>query len=159
MLPLIQHEVVDRHKYISYNELIDMISLSESTPGSLAVNIATFVGYKKHGFLGAAAATLGVIVPSFVIIAILSFFIEAFKENEIVSFAFYGIRIGVLSLIINAFLSVYKSFKKTPVNVFLIILTFICVAVFKINAIIMLIFCAAAGIIRAAVTRKESLKQ
>lgn len=159
MLPLIQHEVVDKHKYITYEELVDMISLSESTPGSLAVNVATFVGYKKHGFLGAASATLGVIVPSFVIIAILSFFIEAFKENKIVSFAFYGIRIGVLSLIINAFMSIYKSFKKTPVNVILIILTFICVAVLKINAIIMLIFCAAAGIIRAAVTRKESLKQ
>lgn len=159
MLPLIQHEVVDKHKYITYEELVDMISLSESTPGSLAVNVATFVGYKKHGFLGAASATLGVIVPSFVIIAILSFFIEAFKENKIVSFAFYGIRIGVLSLIINAFMSIYKSFKKTPVNVILIILTFICVAVLKINAIIMLIFCAAAGIIRAAITRKESLKQ
>ena len=159
MLPLIQHEVVDKHKYITYEELVDMISLSESTPGSLAVNVATFVGYKKHGVWGAASATLGVIVPSFVIIAILSFFIEAFKENKIVSFAFYGIRIGVLSLIINAFMSIYKSFKKTPVNVILIILTFICVAVLKINAIIMLIFCAAAGIIRAAVTRKESLKQ
>mgnify|MGYP005983402971 CR=1 FL=1 len=159
MLPLIQHEVVDKHKYITYEELVDMISLSESTPGSLAVNVATFVGYKKHGFWGAASATLGVIVPSFVIIAILSFFIEAFKENKIVSFAFYGIRIGVLSLIINAFMSIYKSFKKTPVNVILIILTFICVAVLKINAIIMLIFCAAAGIIRAAITRKESLKQ
>ncbi len=158
MLPLIQHEVVDKNRYITYEELVDMISLSESTPGSLAVNVATFVGYKQYGFLGAAAATLGVVVPSFVIIAVLSFFIEAFKENKIVSFAFYGIRIGVLSLIINAFMSIYKSFKKTPVNVFLIVLTFLCVAVFKINAIIMLIFCAAAGVIRAFITGRESLK-
>ena len=98
MIPLIQKEVVDNHKWVTADDILEVIAIAESTPGPIAVNAATFVGYKFGGFLGAFMATLGVVTPSFFIIVLLSSVISRFQDNKVVQYAFFGIRAGVLAL-------------------------------------------------------------
>ena len=102
MVPLIERELVIKKKWIDEKEILDIIAVSETTPGPIAVNTATFIGSRIAGFWGALAATLGVVLPSFVIITVLAVFMRYIKDNRIVSNAFFGIRIGVLLLIFNA---------------------------------------------------------
>ena len=111
MIPLISKETVEKHKWVTDDEIVNMIAIAESTPGVIAVNSATYVGYKVNKFWGSLFATLGVALPSFLIICILSFFIDQFLANEVVQYAFKGIRAVVGVLILNAAL---KLFKKTP---------------------------------------------
>lgn len=113
MIPLISRETVEKHKWVTDDEILDMIAIAESTPGVIAVNSATYVGYKVNKIWGSIIATLGVVLPSFLIICILSLFIDQFLANEIVQYAFKGIRAVVGVLILNAAL---KLFKKTPKN-------------------------------------------
>lgn len=95
-----------------------MLAIAESTPGTIAVNSATFVGYRVAGFLGALFATIGVVLPSFLVILLLAGVLEQFKELKYVSYAFEGVRAGVAVLIINA---VFKLSKQCPKNVFAIV--------------------------------------
>lgn len=113
MISLIEREVAEKKKYIEKEEIIDIVAVAESTPGPIAVNMATFVGYRTAGFFGAAAATFGVVLPSFLIIYILSFVIRQFADFAPVKYAFCGIRAGVLALIVKAWLSMYKASPKS----------------------------------------------
>ena len=92
MIPLIQREVVENHKWITDDDILDIVAIAESTPGPIAINSATFVGYRVCGVLGSAAATLGTVLPSFTIILIISAILTQFQELEAVKFAFMGIR-------------------------------------------------------------------
>ena len=103
MIPIIQREVVDKRKWVSNTDILDIIAISESTPGPIAVNAATFIGFKVGGFFGSLFATLGLALPSFVIIYIISFFYKTFMEWTIVQAAFKGLSIGVIILLFNAF--------------------------------------------------------
>ena len=105
MLPLIQSEV-ERHGWLTRAEVVDFIAVSESTPGPLAINMATFVGIRTGGVLGAVCATLGVVLPSFVIILIVAKFYEKFRKSRAVDGVMYGLRPAVIGLIGAAFLSV-----------------------------------------------------
>ena len=105
MLPLIQSEV-ERHGWLTQAEVVDFIAVSESTPGPLAINMATFVGIRTGGVLGAVCATLGVVLPSFVIILIVAKFYEKFRKSRAVDGVMYGLRPAVIGLIGAAFLSV-----------------------------------------------------
>ena len=107
MIPLITKEVVDNKKWITNEDILDVIAIAESTPGPIAVNSATFIGCKIAGFWGAAFATFGVVLPSFVIISIISMVLDKFQDIQAVKFAFEGIRAGVLALIIKALVSMY----------------------------------------------------
>ncbi len=151
MIPLIKAEVVHKEGWLKEKELVDMLAVSESTPGSLAVNMATFVGYRVSGVFGAALATLGVVLPSFIIIAVLSFLIEMVKDNDLVRYAFWGIRIGVLSLILAAFVTVFKNCKKNIFSMLLILAAFALVAFGGINSMFVLAGCALAGIVYGAI--------
>ena len=111
MIPLIQREVVEGKKWISSDDVLDMLAIAESTPGPLAVNSATFVGYRMAGVLGSAFATIGLAIPSVVIICIISLFLTEFQENVWFQHVFRGIRSGVLVLMVNA---VIKFAKKCP---------------------------------------------
>ena len=86
MVPLIQRETVEKKKWINDDDILEIVAIAESTPGPIAVNSATFVGYKTAGVLGAAAATIGVVLPSFTIIYFISFVIDKFEENIFQSF-------------------------------------------------------------------------
>ncbi len=118
MIPLIDRECSEKREWISSDELSEVTAVAESTPGPIAINCATFIGIKKAGFLGAALATLGVILPSFVIILLISGFMENLLNNTVFANAFKGIRIAVSLLILRAGIKMLKgclrkSEKKT----------------------------------------------
>ncbi len=155
MIPLIQAEVADKKKWITNEEILDVIAIAESTPGPIAINSATFVGYKVAGFWGASAATMGVVLPSFVVISIISFILDAFKEVKAVQFAFYGIRAGVLALLIKAIWSMYSKCPKSVLAYILMALSFIAVAVFDIGILWVILGCAATGIISSLMVERR----
>lgn len=125
MLPLISREAVEKKGWVTDEEIIDMVAISESTPGVIAVNSATYIGYKTNGFLGSLFATIGVTLPSFIIICILSLFVDKVLANTWVSYAFHGIRCVVAMLILSA---VIKLTKACPKNIFSLIVFALTVA-------------------------------
>ena len=116
MIAVIQREIVERKKWIEQEDFLDIIAIAESTPGPLAINSATYVGYKKCGVLGSAFATLGVVLPSFVIIFAISFFFDAFLSYKYVKYAFRGIQACVAFLILNAGIKMLKHLKLSIFN-------------------------------------------
>ena len=99
MIPLIEEEVVNRHKWVSKDEMLDLIAIAQSCPGVFAINIATFVGYKLNKTRGAIATTIGTALPSFLIILLIAIFFHQFEDNKIVAAMFKGIRPAVVALI------------------------------------------------------------
>lgn len=124
MIGLIRRELIDRRKWITPEEFTDMIAVSESTPGPLAINSATYVGYKVGGFLGALFATIGVVIPSFVIIFVISLFLERFLQIRVVAAAFQGIQVAVAFLILSAGIKLFRELRKNRLTVALAILVF-----------------------------------
>lgn len=135
MLTLIEAEVVDKHSWITKSELGDIFAIAESTPGPIAVNTATFIGTKRLGVFGGIFATLGVVLPSFIIIVTLSYILNLVKDNKWVGFLFKGIRIGVLVLIAKAVFSFFKDMKKTLFSFAIMIISFLIVFFFKVDVI------------------------
>ena len=117
MLPMIESETVKKHGWVTQEDIMNMLIIAESTPGVVAVNSATFIGFKVCGFIGSLTATVAVVLPSLIILSVLSLFLDAFLANEIVACAFLGIRACVAVLIFNASL---KLFRKCPKTVFTI---------------------------------------
>jgi len=135
MLTLIEAEGVDKHRWITKSELGDIFAIAESTPGPIAVNTATFIGTKRLGVFGGIFATLGVVLPSFIIIVALSFILNLVKDNKWVNFLFRGIRVGVLVLIAKAVFSFFKDMKKTLFSFAIMIISFVIVFFFKVDVI------------------------
>ena len=117
MIALIEDEIVSKRGWITKEELADIVVIAESTPGPIAINCSTYVGYKIAGVTGSAVATTAVVIPSFVIIYLISLFIEAFLAIELVAYAFYGINCAVGLIIVRTGIKMAKSFKKTPLSV------------------------------------------
>lgn len=114
MLPILQREIVDKNGWATEEELLDYYAIGQCTPGIIAVNTATFIGYKRKGILGGIMATLGVIFPSIVIITIIAACINNFLDYEVVTYAFNGIRVCVCVLILDA---VLKLLKKAVIDI------------------------------------------
>lgn len=113
MMPIMRKEVVEKRGWVDDEDVLKILVISESTPGVFAINSATFIGYKIAKFKGSLLATLGVIIPSFIIISIISLFIIQFKEIKLVEYAFYGIQAGVAILIFRAALKLSKKIHFT----------------------------------------------
>ena len=113
MIPIIQKEVVDKRKWANNNDILDILAISESTPGPISVNAATYIGYKVAGFWGSIFATFGLILPSFVIIYVISYFYKTFMTWHVVQAAFKGLSVGVIILL---FMAVFKLKKAIPQN-------------------------------------------
>ena len=124
MIAILEEELVSKKKWITSQDMLDMIVIAESTPGVIAVNTATSVGYKMRGVFGAIIATLGVVLPSFCIIFALSFAIEAFQENVWYNAAFAGIQACVTILIVNAFIKMAKQLETDVFSIVLLIVAF-----------------------------------
>ncbi|MEG1706844.1 MAG: chromate transporter, partial [Clostridia bacterium] len=140
-------------------DMLDMVVIAESTPGVIAVNSATFCGYRVGGFWGGIIATLGVVLPSYAVICALSFILDIAFENFWVMAAFRGVRACVAVLIFNAFL---KMFKQVPKNIFtmsIAVIAFTLVAFFNINTIFVLLGAAIVGVVYCAIvsSRKKKL--
>ena len=147
MIPLIQREVVEEKKWLNESELMDMIAIAESTPGPIAINSATFVGHHVGGFWGAFCATVGVILPSFAIIAAISYVLQQFERLRAVKYAFLGIRAGVLALILKAFWNMARQIPKKAVSCCIAATAFVLAALLKLNVLVVIVLCAAAGLI------------
>lgn len=115
MIPLIRREAVEKRHWIEDGDVLDILAVAESTPGPIAVNAATYVGVRVAGIFGALAATLGVVLPSFVIISLLSLVLRQFEEMKAVQYAFMGIRAAVLALILHALATL---FRQCPGGIF-----------------------------------------
>lgn len=126
MIHLLENEFVARKRWIDDEEFIDLVAIAESTPGPIAINCATYIGYKKEKIAGALAATFGMCLPSFTIIYLISLFFDRFLEISWVNSAFKGIQVCVVFLILSAGFKMLKKIKKTPFSITVMSLTFIC---------------------------------
>lgn len=124
MISLMQREFVEKSGWLEAEEFVDLVAIAESTPGPIAINCATFIGYKTGKILGAAVATLAMCIPSFVIIFLISLFFDAFLQNRYVAAAFEGVRICVLFLIVSAGIKMAAKVKKSPLNIIIFCITF-----------------------------------
>ncbi|MCH3976323.1 MAG: chromate transporter [Bacilli bacterium] len=124
MIPLIQSEITERHKWMTTEDIFNIIVIAESTPGPISVNSATYVGYKVAGFWGALFATLGLITPSFIIIYIISLFLDKFLAITIVNNAFLGIQAAVAILIIDAGITLGKKMQRNFFSIFILLIAF-----------------------------------
>ncbi len=158
MVPLIQRETVEKKKWINDDDILEIVAIAESTPGPIAVNSATFVGYKTAGVLGAAAATIGVVLPSFTIIYFISFVIDKFENNTAVKYAFSGIRAGVLALIIKALWTMSKKNAKNIISFIITAFAFIFAAL-NINVIYIILACAVTGIVSSLIMSGREKKK
>ena len=152
MIPLIDDLCVEKKNWITHDEMINITVIAESTPGPIAVNCATYVGYKQAGFLGSIFATLGIIIPSFVVIWIVSRFLDRFLEIQLVANAFRGIKAAVAVLIISAGLKLFKALPKNAFNFTVLICSFVLmflISIFswKFSTISMLLIAGAIGLI------------
>ena len=121
MIALLEDEFVSKKKWLSREEFLDMLAIAESTPGPIAINSATYIGYKVGGVFGSAMATVGVCIPSFVIIFIISLFFDAFLKIKQVQYAFKGIQVCVTYLILSAGIKMLKGIEKSFMNMALFI--------------------------------------
>lgn len=147
MIPLIEEEIVNKKKWMEKQEFMDILMVSQSLPGALAINCCIFIGYNIGGFLGAIVALLAVILPSFLIIIIIVAFFMQFRNNNYVNAAFKGITAAVPMLILIGAVNLGKGLEKSKVTVITIVLALIALVIFDINPILVIIISAIYGII------------
>ncbi len=151
MIPIMENEFVERKKWLEHEEFMDIVAIAESTPGPIAINSATYIGYKSGGFFGSFFATLGVCIPSFTIIYIISLFFNAFLEMKLIAAAFKGIQICVIYLILSAGIKMLKKMQKNIMSIALILasgISLIVCSLFAVNfsTIFYILIGAAVGI-------------
>lgn len=147
MIPMLEREIVDRHGWATSEELMDYYAVGQCTPGVIAVNTATFIGYKTAGNLGGIVATLGVVFPSLLIITVIAGIIQNFSDIPAVKSAFAGIRVCVCVLIFNSVVKLWKGAVKDKATLVLCLLVFGLSVFFSVSPIVFVLLCAAAGIL------------
>lgn len=135
MLPLINKEVVEKKNWATYDEIINYFAISQCTPGVIAVNTATFVGYKLAGVMGAVVATLGVVTPSVIIITLIANILNLFFDNEYVKNAFAGIRVVVTALIASVVIKLYKTNVRGILKILIAAASFVSIFFFDVSPI------------------------
>lgn len=135
MIALLENEFISKKKWIEKDEFIDMVAIAESTPGPVAINSATYIGYKLLGFWGSFLATIAVCIPSFAIIFVISLFFDAFLTLTLVSYAFRGIQACVIYLIMSAGLKMMKDMEKNIFNVIILTVTLACMVLFSVFSV------------------------
>ena len=151
MIALLEDEFVSKKKWLTHDEFLNMLAIAESTPGPIAINSATFIGFKVGGVFGSVMATLGVCIPSFAVIYTISLFFDAFLEIKYVQYAFKGIQVCVTYLILSAGIKMLKGLEKNLVNMLLfggVALVMIVLALFgkSISSIIYILLGGATGL-------------
>ncbi|MBM7870980.1 chromate transporter [Clostridium pascui] len=147
MIPLIEEEVVNNKKWIAKEEFVDILVISQSFPGALAVNTSIFIGYKVNGAIGGIIALLGTILPSFIIILLVASVFMQFRNNYYVEQVFKGINGAVPVLVLIAILSISKSVKKSYLNFGIIIIALILLQVLNVNPVVVIILSGVFGVI------------
>lgn len=135
MIALLENEFISKRKWIEKEEFLDMVAIAESTPGPIAINAATYIGYKMYGFFGSLTATIAICIPSFVIIYAISLFFDAFLSFAPVAKAFKGIQICVIYLIFSAGIKLFKGLRKTAFNITILLLVIVTMVVASVLAV------------------------
>ena len=135
MIALLENEFVSKKGWLDRDEFLDMVAIAESTPGPIAINAATYIGYKMLGILGSITATVAICIPSFAIIYLISLFFDAFLSFTVVSYAFRGIQVCVIWLILSAGLKMLKQMKKTPFNIIILSTVVTCMVAFSLFSV------------------------
>ena len=166
MIPIIQNEVTKKRKWITDTEILDIIVISETTPGPIAVNTATYVGYKVNGILGSIFATFGLALPSFIIIFIISYFYKDIMQWQVIQAAFKGLKVGVIILLINAVIKLKKNVKFDLISIILFVLTLAIMILstifdfgFKYLSLCLILFGLLIGIVLTALSKKKEIKK
>ena len=164
MIANIRDIVLEKKNWLSEDELFQVITVAESTPGPIAINLATYVGYQKRGGLGSACATVGVVLPSFIIIYLISFVLDAFMENPYVAGAFDGIKCAVAFLIIRAGWGMMKKLEKKPLPITVLCLTMVLMLVFEwlavdVSTVVFILMGGVIGIVAYALLSRKEAKQ
>lgn len=159
MIALLEQEFVGKKKWVTSEDFLNIVSIAESTPGPVAINSATFIGHRVAGVLGSVLCTLGVVLPSFIIIYIISLFFDAFRSIELVAHAFRGINAAVAFLIISAGFRMMKKLKKNAFNAVLLPVVFVVMTTFSIlgvafSSIYYVLIGATLGVITWAICAK-----
>ncbi len=155
MIPLISREAVEKRGWVTDEDILEVVAIAESTPGPIAINSATFVGYRAAGVLGSACATLGVVLPSFVVILALSFVLQQFQDLQAVKYAFAGIQAGVMALLVKALWTMYKKAPKSAVSYIIMTGSFLVTAFLPVNVIFVIIGCAVVGIVSSLILERR----
>ena len=155
MIPLIEREVVDNNKWISKDEFIDIIAISQSFPGALAINSCTFIGYKIGGIAGGILGLLGVALPSFLIILLIALAFSKFRDMYIVELIFNGINAAVPLLILVGVNSLAQVLPKTATNIIIVIITVLLSVFLNVSPVYIILLSAVYGIF---INRKEAEK-
>ncbi len=158
MLPMIQEEIVNKRGWATDAEILDYYAIGQSTPGIIAVNTATFIGYNQKGIIGGIVATLGIVSPSIVIITIIATFFKNFQNNQIVQHALAGVSVAVAALIFVTVIKMFKDSVKDWIGLTIFFASFLTLVLFDITPIIIIIISAIIGIFSLNRTLKEAVK-
>lgn len=162
MIPLIEHACVEKKNWITHDEMMNLTIIAESTPGPISINCATYVGYKQKGLLGAIVATIGMVLPSLIILFVISLFLDRFLEITWIYNAFLGIKCAVGILIIDAGLKMLKKMDKKPMPIIIVICSFVIMFLIdlfalNISSIILMLVAALIGLILFFVRRNKNI--
>lgn len=146
MLPMLERELIEKRHWTTSDDLLDYYAISQVTPGVIAVNVSTFVGYKRHGILGGMCATAGIVSPSIIIITLIALFISNFQDIVWVQKALAGINVAVAALLTVAVCNFTKKTVKKWWGILFYALSFVAVYVFKISSIIVVLVSAGLGV-------------
>ena len=155
MIPLIEYETAEKRNLVDKEEISDIVAIAESTPGPISINSATFIGYRTCGILGAIFATLGVVLPSFFVMLLIAFFLRHIMDNQYVQYAFFGIRAGVLALIVKAVVNFWKRADHGVFGWMVMIAAFLWSAILGQYVIALIALCGIAGFVYCSIRRKR----
>ena len=155
MMPMMQSELIEKRKWITDEELIDYYAVGQSTPGIVAVNVATFVGYKQMGIVGGIFATLGMVTPSLVIIMILASLINSINDFPIIQKALKGINVAVAALLTSTIINFMKKTIKKFTNAIFMMISFLLVFVFKLPSFWIILFALFIGVVLTYLEKKK----
>lgn len=164
MIGQLKDIVVEKKKWVTNDELLEICAIAESTPGPVAINLSTYIGYKNKKILGSLVSTLGVVLPSFIVIFIISLFLEAFMQNKYVQYAFVGINACVAFMIIKAGIDLFISLKKSWWQILLTIIVIALMIIFKLfdvnfSSIYLILIGAFLGIVILTIQNSKTLKE
>ena len=164
MIGLLEHEFVEKNQWMDHEEFLNLVAIAESTPGPIAINCATYIGYKKEGIFGAVAATLGMCIPSFAVIFLISLFFDQFLSISWVADAFRGIQVCVVFLILSAGFKMLKKMKKTAFHLTIlctVTLLMIAFSLFGIgfSSILYILIAGIAGVVLCTLREIRSKRQ
>lgn len=159
MLPLIEKEIIEKHHWATQDEVLDYYAIGQCTPGIIAVNTATFIGYYQKGILGGIVSTLGVVAPSIVIITIIATLLPTFQDLPVVKHALSGISIGVCILMVTSILKLWKGSVKDKVGIFIFCLSLTIAFIFRTATVWVIILAGVCGLIFSNIKKLEEVDE